>query len=198
MASRLSRQAFSTTARVGRSVRSNVHPPRRLMSADAAGHHEFKPTSDMPWVIGAVIVSGPLLAYLLRDTVAIKKRIAAGDHGHGHGHDAHGNGAHTAGETHEEHATPAVMKDDEGTPADVTSSIENAEASDVPKAAGATTSDKPSADDKSSADAVSIVHDFLHLNNPREQAAEPPRDEKEAQGGEKDGAKKESTEDKNT
>ncbi|KAJ6585271.1 hypothetical protein B0H19DRAFT_417377 [Mycena capillaripes] len=114
MASRLSRQAFSTTARAARSVRSNVHAPRRLMSVDAAAHHEpFKPKSDMPWIVGAVVIAGPALAYLLRDTFAIKAKIAAGHHGHD-SHDAHD--AHAVhAEAHEDHAAPAVVKDDEGT-----------------------------------------------------------------------------------
>ncbi|KAJ6447521.1 hypothetical protein C8R47DRAFT_1225625 [Mycena vitilis] len=150
MASRLSRQAFSTTARATRSVRSNVHAPRRFMSADAAAHHEpFKPKSDLPWIIGAVAIAGPTLAYLLRDTFAIKQKIAAGHHGHD-SHDAHAVHA----EAHEEHAAPAVMKDDEGTEADVSSATDAATAADVPQASGATT-------EESTSDA----------------AAEPPKDE---------------------
>ncbi|KAJ7134890.1 hypothetical protein C8R44DRAFT_771740 [Mycena epipterygia] len=154
MASRLGRQAFST-ARAARSVRSNVHPPRRLMSADAAAHHEpFKPKSDLPWIIGAVAVAGPCLAYLLKDTVAIKKKIAEGHHGHDShdSHAAHADAAH--GETHEDHAAPAVMNDDEGTEVDVSSAVNDATAADAPKAAGAKSDD-------SVADA----------------AAEPPKDE---------------------
>lgn len=54
------------------------------------------------------------LAYLLRDTVAIKKKIAAGHHEHD-SHDAHAVHA----EAHEDHAAPAVVKDDEGTEAEV-------------------------------------------------------------------------------
>ncbi|KAJ7433029.1 hypothetical protein B0H11DRAFT_2123039 [Mycena galericulata] len=132
MASRVARQAFSTTARVTRSVRSNARPSRRFMSADAAAHHDFKPKSDLPWIIGALAISGPALVYLLKDTIAIKQRIAAGHHGHD-SHDAHA--AHA--EAHEEHAAPTVMKDDEGTEADVSSSTNDATAADVPKAAGA-------------------------------------------------------------
>ncbi|KAJ7812903.1 hypothetical protein B0H13DRAFT_2143582 [Mycena leptocephala] len=149
MASRLSRQAFSTTTRAARSVRSNVHPARRLMSADAAAgaHHEFKPKSDVPWIVGAVVIAGPALAYLLRDTVAIKKKIAAGHHEHD-SHDAHAVHA----EAHEDHAAPAVVKDDEGTEAEVSGATNAATAADAPKAAGAKSDDA---------------------------AAEPPKDEKE-------------------
>ncbi|KAK7039578.1 ubiquitin-conjugating enzyme [Favolaschia claudopus] len=111
MSSRLCRQSLSTTARAARSVRSNVHPPRRLMSADAAaGHHaEYKPKSDMPWIIGAAAISGPLLAYLLRDTFEIKKKIAAGHHGHD-SHDAHAASADHS-EAHEEHVAKAEAKE---------------------------------------------------------------------------------------
>ncbi|KAJ6461652.1 hypothetical protein DFH09DRAFT_1228922 [Mycena vulgaris] len=150
MASRVGRQAFSTTVRATRSARSSVHPPRRLMSADAAAHHEpFKPKSDMPWIIAAVAITAPSLAYLLKDTVEIKKRISAGHHGHD-SHDSHA--------AHEDHAAPAVMKDSEGTEADVSASLNDAAAADAPQAAGATSDDSP-------ADA----------------AAEPPKDEHETE-----------------
>ncbi|KAJ7758136.1 hypothetical protein DFH07DRAFT_818869 [Mycena maculata] len=134
MASRVGRQVFSSTARAARSVRSTARPSKRFMSADAAAHHDepFKPKSDLPWIIAAAAVTGPALAYLLKDTFEIKKRIAAGHHGHD-AHDAHA--AHT--EAHEEHATPAVMKDDEGTEADVSSAVNDATAADVPNAADA-------------------------------------------------------------
>ncbi|KAF7348349.1 Ubiquitin-conjugating enzyme [Mycena sanguinolenta] len=111
MASRLTRQSFSATVRAARSVRSNVHPAKRFMSADATAghHHEFKPKSDMPWIIGAAVIAGPALAYLLRDTMEIKRKIAAGHHGHD-SHDAHA--AHE--EKHDDHASKAVAKEDEG------------------------------------------------------------------------------------
>ncbi|KAJ7696299.1 hypothetical protein B0H17DRAFT_1054115, partial [Mycena rosella] len=62
MTSRVGRQAFSTTVRAARSARSNVHPPRRFMSADTAAHHDFKPKSDLPWIIGAVAVTVPAVS----------------------------------------------------------------------------------------------------------------------------------------
>ncbi|KAJ7079788.1 hypothetical protein B0H15DRAFT_858063 [Mycena belliarum] len=126
MASRVGRKAFSTTARVARSARSHVHPPRRFMSADAAAHHEpFKPKSDLPWLIGALAVTVPTLAYLLKDTMAIKQRIAAGHHGHD-SHDSHVAHAEAHEEAHEDHAAPTMMKDDEGTEADVSGSLDEA------------------------------------------------------------------------
>ncbi|KAJ7771731.1 hypothetical protein B0H16DRAFT_1514521 [Mycena metata] len=65
MASRLGRQAFSTTARAARSrTRSNVHVPRRFMSADAGAHHEFKPKPDLPWIVTFVIVVHCTVSYL--------------------------------------------------------------------------------------------------------------------------------------
>ncbi|KAJ7147183.1 hypothetical protein C8R43DRAFT_1012221 [Mycena crocata] len=168
MASRLSRQAFSTTARAARSARSNGRAPRRFMSADATAHHEpFKPKSDLPWIIGAVAIAGPSLAYLLKDTMAIKQKIAAGHHGHD-SHDSHAAHAETHAEKHEDHAAPAaaVMKDDEGTEADVSSAVNDATAADVPKAADATSDDAAA---------------------PSEAAAEPPKDQKEE--GEKEESK---------
>ncbi|KAF7295476.1 Ubiquitin-conjugating enzyme [Mycena indigotica] len=154
MAARLSRQFVSKTARISRSLRSNGS--RRLMSADAGAHHEYKPGSDLPWILGAAVITVPTLGYILKDTFAIKERIAAGDHGHGHGHDD----SHSHSEKHEEkHAEPVVMKDDEGKEADVTSSVKAAEAEDAPKSAGASTEE--------SSDAA---------------AAEPPKDEKEKDG----------------
>ncbi|KAJ6621780.1 hypothetical protein B0H10DRAFT_2214844 [Mycena sp. CBHHK59/15] len=133
------------------------------MSADAS--HQFKAPSDMPWIvgyngvlhwqIGAVVVAGPALAYLLKDTVAIKKKIAAGHHGHDP-HDAHAD-KHSSSE---DHASPAVMKDDEGTEADVSSALSNATATDAPKAADASPAESSS------------------------DAAEPPKDEKEPEGTE--------------
>ncbi|KAF7311408.1 Ubiquitin-conjugating enzyme [Mycena kentingensis (nom. inval.)] len=123
---RLGRQLLSSSTRASRAVRSTS---RRLMSADAASH-EFKPKSDLPWIVGAAAVSIPSLFYLLQETSAIKARIAAGHHD-AHGHDSH---EHAAKE-HEEHASPVVMKDDEGTSADVTQSVQAAEEADVPPAA---------------------------------------------------------------
>ncbi|KAJ7818466.1 hypothetical protein B0H14DRAFT_2838951 [Mycena olivaceomarginata] len=159
MASRLCRQAFSTSTRAARSARSNIRPARRFMSADAtAGHHaEFKPKSDMPWIAAAAVITIPSLAYLLRDTFAIKQKIAAGHHGHD-SHDSHG--AHAVhAEAHEDHADSAVVKDDEGTEADVSSATNAATAEDVPKAAGAK-------NEEAASDA----------------AAEPPKDEKKEEG----------------
>ncbi|KAJ7784291.1 hypothetical protein B0H16DRAFT_1491931 [Mycena metata] len=87
----LSRLVFSTATRAAtrRAALSDIRVSKRLMSADAAAHHEpFKPKSDLPWIIGAVAVAGPSLAYLLKDTVAIKTKISEGHHGHGE-HDEH-------------------------------------------------------------------------------------------------------------
>ncbi|KAJ7647157.1 hypothetical protein FB45DRAFT_892572 [Roridomyces roridus] len=157
MASRV-RQAFTTTARTVRS-RANVHPPRRFMSTDAGAHHEpFKPSSDMPWIIGAAALTVPALGYLLKDTMAIKARIAEGHHAHAH--DSHD--SHAPAHAEEEHAAPTtVLKDSEGTEADVSSAVAEATAADVPKAA-------PTAEESAPAD----------------DAAEPPKDEKEPEAEE--------------
>ncbi|KAJ7017329.1 hypothetical protein C8F04DRAFT_1279653 [Mycena alexandri] len=87
----LSRLVFSTATRVAtrRAALSDMHASKRFMSADVAAHHEpFKPKSDLPWIIGAVAIAGPTLAYLLKDTVAIKKKIGEGHHGPGE-HEEH-------------------------------------------------------------------------------------------------------------
>ncbi|KAJ7184241.1 hypothetical protein C8R46DRAFT_1063388 [Mycena filopes] len=140
MASRLGRQTFSTATRTARSgrTRSNLHAPRRHMSADT--HHEFKPKPDLPWIIGASVITLPTLAYLLKDTMAIKQKIAAGHHGHEeHGHEHSAEEGHPAHE--EEDADASKDKDKD---------------SDESKDAGATEEKSKSADSTSDA-AVSPV-----------------------------------------
>ncbi|KAF7322441.1 Ubiquitin-conjugating enzyme [Mycena chlorophos] len=150
MASRLSRQVLSTSSRVSRSLRSNAQVSRRCMSADA--HTAFKAPSDIPWIIGAAVVTIPTVGYLLKDTMAIKARIAEGHHEHAHGHDD------SHAEHHEEPAAhPVMLKDGEGKEEDVSGSVKAAESADAPPAAA---SSKDS-DDNSDA------------------ASEPPKDEKE-------------------
>ncbi|KAJ7132936.1 hypothetical protein C8R46DRAFT_1131235 [Mycena filopes] len=81
----LSHLVFSTATRTAtrRATLSNARVSNRFMSADSAAHHEsFKPKSDLPWIIGAVAITGPILAYLIKDTVAIKQKISARHHGH--------------------------------------------------------------------------------------------------------------------
>jgi hypothetical protein len=63
------------------------------------------------------------MVYLLKDTFAIKARIAAGHHGHDE-HGAHGD-AHAEHHEEEEHG-PATIKDDEGTEVDAASSVDQA------------------------------------------------------------------------
>ncbi|KAJ6508425.1 hypothetical protein C8R45DRAFT_1089601 [Mycena sanguinolenta] len=164
MASRLTRQSFSTTVRAARSVRSNVHPAKRFMSADvtAGHHHEFKPKSDMPWIIGAAVIAVPALAYLLRDTMEIKRKISAGHHGHD-SHDAHAEHAEHA-EKHDDHASKAVAKEDEG---------EKTEASSTKEGDDATVLSSAKKADESTSDA----------------AAEPPKEEKESKESKKEESK---------
>ncbi|CAK5277301.1 unnamed protein product, partial [Mycena citricolor] len=124
MASRLGRQAF---ARVTRTARPRFGAPKRFMSADS---HAPKASSDLPWIAGALAVTVPSLAYLLKDTFAIKAKIAAGHHGH----DSHAEHTekHDPEPVAETPAEPVIMKDDEGKEEDVSASVEQAVEADAP------------------------------------------------------------------
>jgi len=93
------------------------------MSAQSHGAQPKK--SDLPWLVGATLVFGPLFLYLVSPS-ARKSQHAHAVHNDHHDFPA------LEKEKHES-KQPEIMKDDEGTPADVTDSIALSEESDVPK-----------------------------------------------------------------
>jgi len=107
---------------------SVVRVSRRNMSA--ASHAPTCKSSDTPWLIGSLVVFGPAFLYLISPSA--RKNT--------HGvHDDHRNfPALKQHDAHQEHksesAVPEVetMKDDDGTEANVTSSIVLSQESDVP------------------------------------------------------------------
>ncbi|KAJ3856485.1 hypothetical protein EV368DRAFT_71608 [Lentinula lateritia] len=115
MVSRASRQLFASLQRVSaRSARTNVysrvHTSRRAMSSSTV--EAAKKSSDMPWIIGSAILFGPAFLYL----VSPASRKSAPHH------DSHGK-HEKKGQEHE----PVLVKDDEGTEADVSESLQKAE-----------------------------------------------------------------------
>ncbi|KIK08034.1 hypothetical protein K443DRAFT_672918 [Laccaria amethystina LaAM-08-1] len=140
MSARLARTTLSLVARrVNASSAGRV--ARRNMSFESTSHGASAKSSDTPWIAGSALVFGPLFLYLVspsgrkatqantvhddvRDFPAIKLK----DQWH------HPATPAAAVET-EEAAPVEIMKDDEGTPANVASSIALATESDVPKTA---------------------------------------------------------------
>ncbi|EKM79253.1 hypothetical protein AGABI1DRAFT_85119 [Agaricus bisporus var. burnettii JB137-S8] len=126
MTVRLARSAFASL-RASARPRANfaLAAARRNMSAQS--HAGDSKKSDMPWIVGSAVVFGPLFLYLLSPS-ARKSKDAHG------AHHSHQETPSSTEENHEPEAQkPEIMTDDEGTPADVTSTIALAEASDVPK-----------------------------------------------------------------
>lgn len=105
------------------------------MSAESHGAHSKK--SDMPWVIGAAVVFGPGFLYLLSPSARKSHAEHAVHHDH-HDFPTLGKGDQSHSQVSESQQTeeterPEIMKDDEGTPADVSASIALSQESDVPK-----------------------------------------------------------------
>lgn len=140
MSARLARTALSSAARrVNASSAGRV--ARRNMSSESASHGASTKSSDTPWIVGSALVFGPLFLYLVspsgrkatqahtvhddvRDFPAIKLK------------DPWHHPATPSVAVEKEEAAPVqIMTDDEGTPANVASSIALATESDVPKAA---------------------------------------------------------------
>ncbi|TFK40876.1 hypothetical protein BDQ12DRAFT_680212 [Crucibulum laeve] len=125
MSTRLARNVAASVARRSSNVASSsARVGRRNMSA-ASHAAETAKKSDKPWIIGATLVFGPAFLYLVSPS-ARKNR-----------HDFHDDKHDYPGYTPKDHAAPAaepvVVKDDEGTPANVSSSIKLAEQEDVPQ-----------------------------------------------------------------
>ncbi|KAF9452951.1 hypothetical protein P691DRAFT_659771 [Macrolepiota fuliginosa MF-IS2] len=122
MSARFARSAFASLRASARS-RATTLPARRNMSAQSHGAQPKK--SDLPWIVGATLVFGPLFLYLVSPS-ARKSQHAHAVHNDHHDYPA------LEKEKHESKQSE-IVKDDEGTPADVTDSIALSEESDVPK-----------------------------------------------------------------
>ncbi|KIM43021.1 hypothetical protein M413DRAFT_443837 [Hebeloma cylindrosporum] len=128
MSARLARSVFSSaTRRAQASASSSARTvSRRAMSTTS---HGSAVSSDTPWIIGSAVFFGPLLLYLLSPSAKKQSHPVHNDKrdfptlGHGHGHE------HAPAKAVE----PMLMKDDEGSVADVGASSAVAEASDIPK-----------------------------------------------------------------
>ncbi|KXN92852.1 hypothetical protein AN958_06957 [Leucoagaricus sp. SymC.cos] len=133
MSARFSRSVFASLRASARSRVNYGLPGRRNMSAQSHGAQPQK--SDMPWVVGAAVVFGPMFLYLVSPSARKSQKEHAVHHDH-HDFPTLGKEApsHSQSEPQKEGTElPEVMKDDEGTPADVTATIALSEESDVPK-----------------------------------------------------------------
>ncbi|RDB18094.1 hypothetical protein Hypma_000975 [Hypsizygus marmoreus] len=114
------RHAFSAASRASlRAARSNASTvqigAKRMNSSHAAPQ-----SSDKPWIIVSGLIFGPAFLYLVSPSA--RKRPHFGHKEHEHANEA---------------PAPVIMKDDEGTEANISASLQQAETADVPKAAGA-------------------------------------------------------------
>ncbi|KAF5315426.1 hypothetical protein D9619_007284 [Psilocybe cf. subviscida] len=142
MSARFARNAFTAASRRAHAYGSTAS--RRAMSSTSHAAETVK--KDTPWVVGSLLIFGPAFLYLVSPS-ARKNPNLKPIHDDKHDFPA----LKTHDEAHEEPApTPkkTVMKDDEGTPADVGASIKAAADSDVPKAS---VSPEENAEDKEAA-----------------------------------------------
>ncbi|PPQ85169.1 hypothetical protein CVT25_004176 [Psilocybe cyanescens] len=124
MSARLARSAFqSATRRAQTTVSSSAaRVSRRAMSSTSGGAK----SSDTPWIIGASLVFGPAFLYL------VSPSARKNQHGIHNDHKEYPTLKHNADAP--KHDEPVeLMKDDEGTEANVGASIALSEGSDVPK-----------------------------------------------------------------
>ncbi|KAJ3508926.1 hypothetical protein NLJ89_g5491 [Agrocybe chaxingu] len=122
MSARLTRTALSAARRGAQTtLSSTARVSRRAMSSS----HAPATKSDKPWIIGSLLVFGPAFLYLVSPS-------ARKDTHHVH-NDKHDSPAHDKKENAEVKPAEVVIKDDEGTPAQVGASIALSEAVDVPK-----------------------------------------------------------------
>jgi len=97
------------------------------MSAQSHGTPAKK--SDLPWIAGSILIFGPMFLYLLSPSA----RKSQNEHAiHNDKHDFPTLEKEKQQHQSEEKASE-IMKDDEGTPADVTQSVALSEQSDVPQ-----------------------------------------------------------------
>ncbi|KIL55970.1 hypothetical protein M378DRAFT_182096 [Amanita muscaria Koide BX008] len=126
MASRIARSIFSSAVRASaRPTRAAQQLSRRHMSASESVHGSQHSGSDRPWIIGSALVFGPFFLYLLSPS-ARKSHAQHAIH-----NDKHDFGIHTS--QHESPVSEVIMKDDEGTEANVTDSLAASEHEDAPK-----------------------------------------------------------------
>ncbi|KAJ3573990.1 hypothetical protein NP233_g2067 [Leucocoprinus birnbaumii] len=133
MSARFARSALASLRASTRARVNSGLPARRYMSAESHGAHAK--SSDTPWIIGAAVVFGPAFLYLLSPS-ARKARAEHAVHNDHHDYPALGKNAEShsqVSEPQQEEKSTELMKDDEGTPADVTATIALSEESDVPK-----------------------------------------------------------------
>jgi len=124
MSARIARRVFTATTR-----RSMLKPglsssTSRVTCRDAStsseSSHGPEPSSDKPWIIGSLLIFGSAFLYLISPSARSRPNF---DHKNKHVSE------HSKEAPEPE---PVLMKDDEGTAADVASSIALAESSDVP------------------------------------------------------------------
>ncbi|PPR05421.1 hypothetical protein CVT24_008034 [Panaeolus cyanescens] len=138
MNARFARNAFAAARRSAQlktpaSIAGRV--AKRPMSASAS--HGPTKSSDTPWIVGSLLVFGPMLLYL----VSPSARKSQAEHAVHHDKREFPTLHKDVSEAKDVHApapvdsqpAPEIMTDDEGTAVDVSSSIELAEASDSPK-----------------------------------------------------------------
>ncbi|KAF8964231.1 hypothetical protein BDZ97DRAFT_919962 [Flammula alnicola] len=131
MSARLARSAFRSATRRAQTNASTASSKVSRRTMSSTSHGAEAKSSDTPWIVGSALLFGPAFLYLVSPSG--RKSIP---HVHDDKHDF------PTLKTKEEHA-PAptkteppveILKDDEGTEADVGSSIAVAEGNDVPNA----------------------------------------------------------------
>ncbi|KAL1664436.1 hypothetical protein GGF50DRAFT_127238 [Schizophyllum commune] len=134
--------------RATRAARPAAFAGRRGMAQAA---HPPKKSSDMPWIIGAGLIFGPALVYVISTPVSKGHEEGSGDHGHD--------------------APSVTMKDGEGNEAEVGGEIGQSLSEDAPKAADATSDsphDKISKHSESVAETAKIEKDTVPSSGSRQ------------------------------
>ncbi|KAF9525530.1 hypothetical protein CPB83DRAFT_885554 [Crepidotus variabilis] len=123
MSARLARSAFHNAARRAQTTIGSSLPRMSRRMASTASHGAAK--SDTPWIVGSLLIFGPAFLYLVSPTA--RKTEHHIDHKDKHEHPALLNDEHSKvledKAEKAEKPKPEVVQDDEGTPADVSSSV---------------------------------------------------------------------------
>ncbi|KAF9468644.1 hypothetical protein BDZ94DRAFT_1317808 [Collybia nuda] len=135
MSFRAAQPIFSTTARASlRAQRANVSGVRMGGRRMNSSHVPPKTSSDKQWIIVSSLVFGPAFLYLVSPSARKSTHSAHNDK---HDFPAPKTAKHVPETVKEPEPEPVIMKDDEGTEANVAESLQQAESADVPKAASA-------------------------------------------------------------
>ncbi|KAF4617507.1 hypothetical protein D9613_005753 [Agrocybe pediades] len=125
-ATRLARTAFqAATRRTAATPATTMRVSKRAMSASS--HAGAKTKSDTPWLVASALVFGPAFLYLVSPSARKKEHLPHNDK-----HDFPNLQTKTSSTPESKSAPVELMKDSEGTEANVASSIELAQTTDSP------------------------------------------------------------------